>query len=256
MIHTRPRRSIPLNSPFAALRQIPLVGPTFVEEPDDIDPFEIEWEVQRMFPAVPMPEDHPAARYFEHSQNDGIVIGFETTPHQAILTFGHHDIARLATVFTEDHINWNHVCDCFPTRLIFEEVTEMFVIKQIEQGVYQRPRSPVQAHDIGRIWSTHVAPGEFDVVIDLRGAIEGGYRRSKRGPESWYINDYDIFLTCRDIRVEENLRDLWIQMFDGHHLDVFDRFQSVWPVPRWGMNDFDHWIATGELPRPYPRPPS
>ncbi|QYK52261.1 MAG: hypothetical protein KF824_08325 [Fimbriimonadaceae bacterium] len=183
-------------------------------------------------------------RYLGHSQNDAIVIGWEVGNDFASLKFSHHDVARLASAISTHPDPWNFLKNKFPVTLTFNGLIELYVLRMVEHGVFQKVRSTVSnlarnMESIGSIILVEELPDEITIAIDVR-----GNRPFLREKSPWcfsYTNEYYIFIRARSVTVCERYKQAWTEMFGDESKTILDNFEAVWPQPMWSMDKFENW---------------
>ncbi|MEZ0326727.1 MAG: hypothetical protein ACAH95_12570 [Fimbriimonas sp.] len=133
----------------------------------------------------------------------------------------------------------------FPCTFSFEGVTEFAILRSIEQDVFQKLRHSQsnlrgRVRDVRRIACVSYEEGRERYVLALN-----GWEMFKRGKEFFanpYSNQYNVLIECSRVNVNELCREGWEKLMNGEHLDVLEAFEELWPVPSWGVADFEEWL--------------
>lgn len=208
--------------------------------------FEDSIDALNLFELVPLPDSHPAKRYLGHGQNDANVLGIEIGRDFLELTFNHYDVQRLASKILGTPDAWLLLQATFPVTLCFRAVSQLEIHRVIENGVYQKIRASQRSlpiKDVSEMQCVHYEPGLQRYVLQIHGAGTPYNRYRRQHRHAWYTNSYYLCIAASQVEVHEQYREGWIEALDGKHLDILDRFEQVWPVPRWSMNDFSAWLS-------------
>lgn len=243
-IRTRPSKRVRRSSPFAALRDLPRLGP--------VPKWDEDWsgecaDVFESLPSVELPKDHPGRRHFHYGQNDARVLGVELGHDWLKLKFNHYDVERLSCFFIENPWNrFEQIRTLFPVELMFLGVSDLELIRCVEQGVFQKIRCSQRAidrsaFDICRLECVRYATDRQHYVLQFHGR-PGHYLRRPGHETMAHEHNYSLCFSARGLDVSEGYRSGWECLFNGQHLDVLDAFEDVWPVPGWGMPTFENWL--------------
>ncbi len=243
MIHTRQLRRIKKTSLFSYLRELKRVGQLAVWS----DECEESKDVIDRFATVALPDAHPAKRYLGYGQNDAEALGIEFGKESLTVTLNHYDVARLASVVLEDAAAWPRLRSAFPVGLRFEGISELLILRIVEQGVYQRIRSRQRSiacvvNDVIQMECIAYTPSQQHYILEFNG-LGRPFSRNLARPPSPYNDGYAFCIQATDLVVNEHYRQGWKHVFDGKNLDVLDAFEQVWPVPAWGKSNFEEWIG-------------
>lgn len=215
--------------------------PTMVEEwdgdPDDVfDCFEV----------VDLPADHLAKRHFGFGQNDADVLALEVGSDFVELTLCHYDVRRLACEFGGLY-NWEALKQAFPVTFRFEGVTELVVLRQVEQGAFQKIRCSQRSRarallDVRRMECIHFEPElqRYCIAVHLR--WDADFHRSGQLIHRQWPELY-VLVESRRLSVVEGHREGWQRLYGEQNLGVLEAFDAVWPVTSWSAKDFAKWLA-------------
>lgn len=243
MIPARPSRRVRKSSAFASLRGLPRVGQHAAFSDEYLG--EVKDVIDRL-EAVPLPESHPAKRHFGFGQNDADVLDIRFGKDSFEVTLSHYDVRRLACALMEGKGHWWSLGHMFPVTLRFSGVSELLILRRVEQDVYQKipatQRSVAQAVlDVGRMECVGFEPGKQQYVLDIHGR-GNGYRRGGEYPRCPYNDEYNFCIAAARLEVDARYRQGWTELFGNRYLDILDEFERVWPVPAWGARDFHQWL--------------
>ena len=205
------------------------------------------------FSVVPLPDTHPARRHFGFGQNDAEVLDIVVGQDYLEVKLSHYDIGRLACELVDDPPGaWAVMRYAFPVTFRFAGVSELVILRSVEQGVYQKIRSAQRSikravHDVISMDCVDYAADRQRYLLRLNGAGSRFQRGAVGGCA--YKNGYALCIEARALKVKEEYREGWLRMFSGKHLDILDRFEMVWPVPSWAMVDFEQWLIDGKPKR-------
>lgn len=254
MIPTRPSKRVRKSSAFAKLRGLPRIGQHAVFS-DEFFGEEVKDVIDHL-ETVPLPESHPARRHFGFGQNDADVLDIRFAKNRLEVTLSHYDIRRLACTLMEGQGHWASLRHEFPVTLRFSGVTELLILRRVEQDVYQKIRANQSSvadavRDVCQMECVGFEPGKQQFVLEIHGRGRG-YRRGRKHHAFSYNDDYIFCIEAESLEVDARYRQGWTEHFGGRHLDILDDFESVWPVPGWGMPDFYKWL--GQRGRQAPDP--
>jgi hypothetical protein len=206
------------------------------------------WEPGRhsatnLFPCMDL--QGPVHRYLGYSQNDADILGCEITTTLLTLKVSHYDIGRLAMVLTDEPVNWLRLRKAFPVVITFKGLSELNVIRFVEQGAMQKVRSSLAnvEGNLGHlrfISCIDSRPPSHSFLIAVHG--KRNFRRAPKVFANPFTNTYYFALTCEEVTVQDGSRDGWLEQFGNENLPLFDKFDAVWPVPLWGMCEFEAWV--------------
>ena len=235
----RPPKQIPRDSEFAKYRDLPRVGPQFVENDDlfDSDPVVSE----DLFDGLP--KESPLYRHFGFHQNDAIVIAGWHRGDEVGLVLNHYDVWRLASC--AELVGWRESRTYFPVTVLFKGVKEFHALRTAEHRVWQliRNRRRRIFNNLSDVSYMKVVRFEEDnVVIELEINEGRGFRRGKKRLSEWSTGGYKVCIVATSIEIVEQHREGWIEHCGADTLPLLDQFESVWPVPGWSVPDFEKWI--------------
>jgi len=159
------------------------------------------------------------------------------------LTFNHYDVERLSCVLIEKP--WSRITEIqglFPVELHFSEVLNLELIRCVEQGVFQKVRCAQRAinqasFDIIRLECVRYGVDRQDYILQFHGRPGSLFLRP--GHETMaHEQNYNLCFSARSLAITEHYRSGWDRFFQGRHMELLDAFETVWPVPSWGMPDF------------------
>lgn len=255
MIPSRPSKRVHRDSPFAWLRELPRLGSSPVwNDCFDFDQPPPDWLDRLAF--VSVPESHPVRRHLGFAHNDALIQDLHIGRETLTLTINHYDVERLA--YTIENRPRRAMRRSFPVILRFGAISELAVVRAVEQGVYQKircsqPTIAPRLLDVVRIECLHYEEGCQRYVLSLNGT-QSRFRRGK-DQDHWFMNTYHVCVQAAELAIDERYRPGWVRLFGADRLDLLDAFEKVWPVPRWNVPDFERWVRDqGHTPGSlYPR---
>jgi hypothetical protein len=207
-------------SPFEAVRALPRIGPVAVWSDDE------DWQdpqaAVNLFSRVKLPAGDPAKRHFGFGQNDARVLGVKLGADTLELTLNHYDIERLAACL----VGWEErFRRAFPVTFRFTGVTELVLLRVVEQRVWQKLRASQttlgqRLNDVIQLNCVLFEPGTRRFVLEFHGI--GRFARG--GPCAGHAHHCEtaILVLAAALEVQERYREGWIEAFGGKHLDVLD----------------------------------
>ena len=204
--------------------------------PEEDDPL-------KLFSAVDL--DGRVERYLGWSQNDAYVLGWRYDHARLEVTFNHYDVWRLACVLDENR-PWRRLAGTFPVILNFSAVTDLEVVRFVEQGAYQKIRASMRdltrkGLDIRTIICLCAEPSHLAFLFVVQG-LGNPFRRSKKQAANPYVDSYYIAFRCAAVGLDERYRDGWIKSMGIDTVRILDEFESIWPVPNWSICEFEAWL--------------
>ncbi len=203
------------------------------------------FSVLRGVSTVDPPSEDPFSRYVGLSLNDVSPTSLRIGRNDVVIGFNHPYLEALALAASSEH-DWLALSSAFPVTLVFHAVSELRIVRACDQGVFQHTRT---RRGIDAKWFSCSSVRQLQVTRwsdDAKEVVLTAFasRQLRELPQEYEVleDTYAVCICCRDVRVEQDLRNAWISAVGNHTAGVFDAFDSIWPKPQWGGWDYENWL--------------
>ena len=240
MIPTRPSKRIRQGATFDLARTIRRLRKTqdTCGEGDWDSLTEIEWKTAvEAVSSIGKPQPESARRHLGYSQNDAFVIDLRIGRDDLELVLNHYDIWRLATAAGLGYMETRRA---FPVIFRFKRVSRLAVQHLYGHGEIQKIRASIRTlcnrlYDIVAI-EIGQRPRVLEAVIVAHGPPNTPLR------DGWGTSVYFISLTADSVEVDEEYREGWARIGGPKLQPLLERFDPVWPVQHWSVDDFKRFV--------------